>query len=188
MKNEAKEVLMTNETQSIDGAIEQVERLYESVTGREAPTLEDKPYATIPPEKVPEEHVQEQVDRLIQTLAHFSGKPETEPEWKPAIALWEGRNEVRIVVDLPGVERDEVRVAVSRGMLELTGIRVLRPTEDDSLKLRYAEHPYGKFRRTMPLPHGAKVEQLKAEMKGGVLELRIPREAEIVEIKTVTVG
>jgi len=188
MKSEAKEVLMTNETQSIDGAIEQVERLYESVTGHEVPTLEEKPYAIIPPEKVPEEHVQEQVDRLIETLAHFSGKPETEPEWKPAIALWEGRSEVRIVVDLPGVERDALRVAVSRGMLELTGTRVLRPAEDDSLKLRYAEHPYGQFRRTMPLPHGAKVEQLKAEMKAGVLELRIPREAEIVEIKTVTVG
>lgn len=179
---------MTNDTQSIDGAIEQVERLYESVTGREAPTLETKPYATIPPERVPEEHVQEQVDRLIQTLGRFSGKPETEPEWKPQIALWEGRNEVRIVIDLPGVEKDAVRVAVSRGILELTGKRPLSTTDDDSLKLRYAEHPYGTFRRTMPLPHGAKVEQLKAEMRAGVLELRIPREAEIVEIKTVTVG
>ena len=77
---------MTNETESIDTAIEQVERLYESVTGRDAPTLEEKPYATIPPERVPEEHVQEQVDRLIQTLAHFSGKPEVEPEWKPQIS------------------------------------------------------------------------------------------------------
>lgn len=180
---------MTNETQSIDTAIEQVERLYESVTGRDVPTLEEKkPYATIPPERVPEEHVQEQVDRLIQTLAHFSGQPEIKPEWKPQIALWEGRNEVRIVVDLPGVEKDAVRVAVSRGMLELTGIRPLGPVDDDSLKLRYAEHPYGAFRRTMPLPHGAKIEQLKAEMRAGVLELRIPKEAEIVEIKTVTVG
>jgi HSP20 family protein len=179
---------MTNETESIDTAIEQVERLYESVTGRDAPTLEEKPYATIPPERVPEEHVQEQVDRLIQTLAHFSGKPDVEPEWKPQIALWEGKNEVRIVVDLPGVEKDAVRVAVSRGMLELTGTRPLRPIGEDSIKLRYAEHPYGKFRRTMPLPHGAKVEQLKAEMRAGVLELRIPKETEIVEIKTVTVA
>jgi HSP20 family protein len=176
------------ETLSIDTAIEQVERLYQSVTGQEAPRLEDKPYATIPPEKVPEEHVQEQVDRLIRTLTQFSGRP-MEAEWKPQIALWESQNEVKILVDLPGVERDEVHVAVSRGLLELSGTRPLSPVEDGNpLKLRYAEHPYGKFRRTMPLPHGAKVEQLKAEMRAGVLELRIPKEAEIVEVKTVTVG
>lgn len=177
-----------SETASIDTAIEQVERLYQSVTGQDAPTLQDKPYATIPPEKVPEEHVQEQVDRLIQTLSQFSGAP-MEAEWKPQIALWEGRTEMKILVDLPGVERESVRVAVSHGMLELSGTRLLRPVEEgDSLKLRYAEHPYGKFRRTMPLPHGAQVGQLKAELRSGVLELRIPKEAEIVEAKTVTVG
>lgn len=177
-----------SETQSIDAAIEQVERLYQSVTGHTVPTPEDKPYATIPPEKVPEEHVQEQVDRLIQTLSQFPGRP-MDVEWKPQIALWEGRNEVKILVDLPGVERDAVHVAVSRGMLELSGTRLLSPIEEGNpLRLRYAEHPYGKFRRTMPLPHGAQVEQLKAEMHAGVLELRIPREAEIVEVKTVTVG
>ncbi|MGE5177226.1 MAG: Hsp20/alpha crystallin family protein [Hyphomicrobiales bacterium] len=177
-----------SETQSIDAVIEQVERLYQSVTGQEAPTLEDKPYATIPPEKVPEEHVQEQVDRLIETLTQFSAKP-MEAEWKPQIALWEGRTEVRVLVDLPGVKRDQVNVTVSRGMLEISGSRLLQPVEDgDSPKLRYAEHPYGKFRRVMPLPHGAQVEQLKAEMNHGVLELRIPKEAEIVEVKTVAVG
>lgn len=180
---------MATETQSIDTAIDQVERLYESVTGREAPALETKPYATIPPERIPEEHVQEQVDRLIQTLGRFSGQPAVEPEWKPQIALWEGRNEVRILVDLPGVEKDAVRVAVSRGLLEISGERPLRAVEDElALQLRYAEHPFGKFRRTMPLPHGANIEKLKAEMRDGVLELRIPKDAAIVEIKTVTVG
>ena len=176
-----------SETESIDTAIEQVERLYQSVTGKEVPALDDKPYATIPPEKVPEEHVHEQVDRLLQTLGQFTGRP-AETEWKPQIALWEGKNEVRIAVDLPGVERDAVRVAVSRGMLELSGTRPIRTPEDEALKLRYAEHLFGKFRRTMPLPHGARVDQLKAEMRAGVLELRIPKEAEVVEVKTVTVG
>jgi HSP20 family molecular chaperone IbpA len=176
-----------SETESIDTAIEQVERLYQSVTGKEVPAIDEKPYATIPPERIPEEHVQEQVDRLLQTLGQFTGRP-TETEWKPQIALWEGKNEVRIAVDLPGVERDAVRVAVSRGMLELSGTRPIRTQDDEALKLRYAEHLFGKFRRTMPLPHGARVDQLKAEMRAGVLELRIPKEAEVVEVKTVTVG
>ena len=180
---------MTREIQTIDNAIEQVERLYESVTGRGAPVLEEKPYATIPPERIPEEHVQEQVERLIETLAQFPGQPALEPEWKPVLALWDGRDEVRIAVDLPGVEKDALRVAVSRGLLEITGTRAIRPVEGEApLQLRYAEHPYGKFRRTMPLPHGARIELLKADLRDGVLELRIPKEVETVEIKTVPVG
>ena len=40
----------------------------------------------------------------------------------------------------------------------------------------------------MPLPHGARIELLKADLRDGVLELRIPKEVETVEIKTVPVG
>lgn len=176
------------ETPSIDAAIEHVERLYTSVTGHAAPSIADKPYAVIPPERVPEEHVQEQVDRLIQTLARFTEKPEIEPEWKPALALWEARDEFRVLFDLPGVEREGVRVTVSQGMLEISGSRPqTSDKEDGALKLRYAERPFGKFRRVVPLPQGIRVDQFSAEIRAGVLEIRIPKSAEVVEEKTLTI-
>jgi HSP20 family protein len=176
------------ETPSIDAAIEQVERLYTSVTGHAAPTIADKPYAIIPPERIPEEHVQEQVDRLIQTLARFSETPATEPEWKPALAVWEARDEFRMVFDLPGVERDGVRVTVNQGMLEVSCSRPQTSDKDDgALQLRYAEHPFGKFRRLVPLPQGIKLDQLSAEIRDGVLEVRVPKSAEAVEGKTLTI-
>ena len=176
------------EAPSIDAAIEQVERLYTSVTGHAAPTVVDKPYAIIPPERVPEEHVQEQVDRLIDTLARFSEKPEIEPEWKPALAVWEAREEFRVVFDLPGVEREGVKVTVTQSMLEISGTSPKTPAKDDgALKLRYAERPFGKFRRVVPLPQGIRVDQLSAEMRAGILEVRIPRSAEVVEGKTLTI-
>ena len=133
--------------------------------------------------------MQEQVERLIETLAQFPGQPALEAGGSPSSRLWDGRDEVRIAVDLPGVEKDALRVAVSRGLLEITGTRAIRPVEGEApLQLRYAEHPYGKFRRTMRFPHGARIELLKADLRDGVLELRIPKEVETVEIKTVPVG
>jgi HSP20 family protein len=175
------------ETPSIDAAIEQVERLYTSVTGHAAPSIADKPYAIIPPERVPEEHVQEQVDRLIQTLGRFTDKPEIEPEWKPALALWEARDEFRMLFDLPGVEREGVQVTVSQGRLEISGSSPKTPAKDDgALQLRYAERPFGKFRRVVPLPQGARVDQLRAEMRAGVLDIGIPKGAEVAE-KTLTI-
>lgn len=176
-----------NETKSIDSAIDQVERLYASVTGQTAPGIGDKPYAIIPPERVPEEHVQEQVERLIQTLARFSGPPAMEPEWKPTMTLWEKGDEFLIGFDLPGVSKEGARVTVSQGILEISGSRPL-PTDDEAeASLRYAERPFGKFRRALTLPRGARIEQLKAEMKDGVLEIRIPKSAEVVEGTTLTI-
>lgn len=164
------------ETESIDSAIEQVERLYRSVTGREAPPVGEQPYATIPPERVPEEHVQEQVDRLVETLATFPAGGSVEAEWKPPIALWEGREELVIAVDLPGASRDEVHVTVDRGLLQIHGNRPLQGTRNgDGRTLKYVEHTYGKFRRAIPLPLSSRVDQLQANMRDGVLEIRIPK-------------
>ena len=168
-----------NETASIDTAIDQVERLYRTVTGRSAPPVGDQPYATIPPEKMPEEHVQEQVDRLVETLTEFASPERAETEWKPTIALWEGKNEIVLVVDLPGVRRDSVHVAVNRGVIQIQGERPLpQGKNEEERTLRYAEQLFGKFRRTIPMPLATRLEELQAQMRDGTLEIRVPRDAE----------
>jgi HSP20 family protein len=178
-----------NQTASIDTAIDQVERLYRTVTGRSAPPAGDQPYATIPPEKVPEEHVQEQVDRLVETLTEFAAPGIAGTEWKPSIALWEGKNEIILVVDLPGVRRDSVHVAVNRGVIQIQGERSLPQDKNgDERTLRYAEQPFGKFRRTIPIPLATRFEELQAQLRDGILEIRVPREAEADNAREVPVS
>jgi HSP20 family protein len=177
-----------NDTESIDNAIGQVERLYRSVTGHEAPPIQEQPYAVIPPEKVPEEHVQEQVDRLVETLIEFSGQSAL-AMWKPPISIWEGRGEVVITVDIPGVTRDGVHVSITRGMLDISGARPARGSQDGApVELRYNEHIYGRFRRLIPLPPGLATDRLQAQMRSGVLEIRVPRTGGTQDVKSVPVG
>jgi len=178
-----------NETASIDTAIDQVERLYRTVTGRDAPPVSDQPYATIPPEKVPEEHVQEQVDRLVETLTEFATPGGAGTEWKPTFALWEGKKEIVLVVDLPGVKRESVHVAVNRSVIQIHGERPMpQGNNGDDRSLRYAEQPFGKFRRTIPIPVAARFEELQAQMRDGTLEIRVPREAEGSDSREVPVS
>lgn len=178
-----------NEVQSVDNAIGQVERLYRTVTGRDVPAVREEPYAVIPPEKAPEEHVQEQVDRLMDKLAEVSGNTTSSSEWKPPVSMWENRNEAVISVDLPGVARDAIQVAVNRGLLEITGSRPLRFSHDgEQLDLRYSEHPHGRFRRTVPLPPGTNQEQVQAQMRSGVLEVRISKESMTGDAKPIHVA
>jgi HSP20 family protein len=177
-----------NDIESIDNAIGQVERLYRSVTGREAPPVQEQPYAVIPPEKAPEEHIQEQVDRLVETLIEFSGQSGV-TEWRPPISIWDGRDEVVITMDLPGVTRDGIHVSITKGMLDIHGTRPARGTQDGSqVELRYNEHIFGRFRRMIPLPPGLATDRLQAQMRSGVLEIRVPRTGGTQDVKSVPVG
>ena len=177
------------QTEPIDTVIDQVERLFRSVTGRETPPVGEEPYATIPPEKNPEEHIQEQMDRLMEKLAEISGSPSEGRQWNPPVALWEGKEEVLITLDLPGVTRDMVQVSVTLGMLQITGQRQVRAREDrEQFQLKYVEHPFGRFRRTIPLPLGAQTEGLEARLRDGVLEVRIPRDPGVTDAKTIHIA
>jgi HSP20 family molecular chaperone IbpA len=176
------------ESEPIDNAIDQVERLFRSVTGRDTPPVGEHPYATIPPEKNPEEHIQEQIDLLMEKLSELSGSPGVGSQWTPPGSLWEGKSEVLITLDVPGVPREAIQVTVHRGLLEITGARPVRaPEEDGGSTLKVLEHPSGKFRRTLPLPLGAHTEGLEARVRDGVLEIRIPRDPGITDAKTIRV-
>lgn len=178
-----------NDNQSIDSAIDQVERLFRSVTGRDTPPVGEHPYATIPPEKNPQEHIQEQIDRLNEKLAELSGRQGQSAQWVPPVALWEGKNEVLVMLDVPGITRDAIQVTVKEGFLEITGSRQIRsPEEGDRFELRHVEYPFGEFRRTVPLPLGAHTEGLEARVREGVLEIRIPRDAGVTDAKTIHVA
>ena len=177
-----------SETQSIDSAIDQVERLFRSVTGRDTPPVGEKPYAAIHPEKNPEEHIQEQIDLLMEKLADRSGRPGSSSQWTPPVALWEGKNEVLVTLDVPGVPREAIQVTVNRGLLEIKGSRQVRSTDEEGpLELKVLEHPFGKFRRTLPLPLGARTDGLEARVRDGMLEIRIPRDSGVVDAKTIRV-
>lgn len=161
----------------LDDSIKQVEQLYRSVTGAEPPSGE-RPYSPIPPEKDPNRHVEEQMDRLLQAL----GQPRTMPmqgtPWVPPVTVFESPRETVILVELAGVPRDAVEVSVTPGLLTVAGQRPIPPLDGSEYRLRIAERPLGPFRRVMALPPSAQVNELGAQMRDGLLEIRIPRAAQ----------
>jgi HSP20 family molecular chaperone IbpA len=166
---------MEQTIERIDDLIGQVEKFYRSLTGQDAPPARDVPYAPIPPERDPEHHLTEQVDRLLATLGQLSPAPPLTTVWVPSLAMWETRAEVWICLDLPGVPRDSVQIRVlSRGMLEITGER-RPPRFDGDARRLYDESPRGPFRRVVPLSPHVAAEHIEARLKDGTLEIRVPR-------------
>jgi HSP20 family protein len=166
---------MEQTTERIDDLISQVERFYRSLTGQDAPPARDVPYAPIPPERDPERHLTEQVDRLLATLGQLSPAPPLTTVWVPSLAMWETHAEVWICLDLPGVARDSIQIRVlSRGMLEITGER-RAPRFDGEARRLYDESPRGPFRRVVPLSPHVAIEHIEARLRDGTLEIRVPR-------------
>jgi HSP20 family protein len=178
-----------SKTQTIDQAIEQIETLYRSVTGQEAPPVGNQPYAGIPPEREPEQHVAEQIDRLLDVLGPFTGTPTQTPRWIPPMSVWESPEEILIRLDLPGIPRHAAKVTTTRGLLEVTGRRSFRDAEEESNhhRLRYMEQCYGEFRRSIALPLDAETDHLEAQMREGVLEIRVPKSTRQNEARTIPV-
>lgn len=114
--------------------------------------------------------VQEIVNEVVENVR---GLPLTGSRY-PRLDLYRfGDEGYRVFVDLPGVEKDEVDVTTVGDELTIEGER-RRPTGDGGELLR-SERGYGHFRRSLRMPPDVDPDGVKAEMRGGVLEIRLPR-------------
>lgn len=73
--------------------------------------------------------------------------------WEPPVDLFEADDALVIVVALPGVRAQQVRLLFDGADLIVTGERVL-PPETEGLELQRLEIPFGRFERRIGLPPG----------------------------------
>jgi HSP20 family protein len=93
--------------------------------------------------------------------------------WLPQIEVFEADNRLVTKVDLPGMKKEDVKVEVSDGHLAISGERKSE-TEEKMDRFYRSERQYGSFYRTIPLPDGIKLEDVKATFAEGVLEVSVP--------------
>ncbi len=75
------------------------------------------------------------------------------PTWEPPVDILETGRQVLVLVALPGVDPDQVEVAIDGGDLVVGGTRVL-PAELRTAMIHRLELPQGHFARRVRLPAG----------------------------------
>ena len=93
--------------------------------------------------------------------------------WMPDMDVFDKNGAMMVRVDLPGVAKDNVEVAVEGDMLVVRGQR----REEREIKeeaYRCVERASGDFYRAVSLPEGARTEAIEAAYRDGVLEVTIP--------------
>jgi HSP20 family protein len=116
----------------------------------------------------------EDVDRMFSGgfgLDEF-GNREFE-SWTPAIEVRERDGQLVVHAELPGLNKDDVKVEVTPAGLIVQGERK-REQDEERGGIYRSERSYGSFYRSIPLPEGANVEQAKAQFNNGVLEVTVP--------------
>ena len=118
-----------------------------------------------------------QVDRVFGELwrgtpvAHLANLVPGLP-WNPKVEVCEQNEQVRICVDVPGVDESQLNVEVDEGCLTVRGERHDERAQEPGH--RRSELYYGNFTRRVPLPDGIDKAGARAVLRNGVLEIRIP--------------
>lgn len=93
--------------------------------------------------------------------------------WAPPVEVRERDGHLMVSAELPGLNKDDVKVEVTSDGLVIQGERK-REHEEDRGGIHRSERSYGSFYRSIPLPEGANIEQAKAQFNNGVLEVSVP--------------
>jgi HSP20 family protein len=111
----------------------------------------------------------EEMDALLGG-ASKEGKPEF---WEPTVEVREADGKMMVTAELPGLNKEDIKVKVNEDGLVLEGERKQEKEEKREGYYR-SERSYGRFFRSIPLPKGADPDKASAEFSDGLLKVVVP--------------
>lgn len=94
---------------------------------------------------------------------------------QPAVDVFEDAAGITLLADMPGVQRDQLELKIEGDTLLIEGgVQQLTP---EGLEAVYAEVRVPRYRRSFTLSRELDTARIEANLKDGVLSLRIPKQA-----------
>ena len=103
----------------------------------------------------------------------------------PTADIYETRDALKVVLEMPGVDKSNVNVRVEDGVLTVEGRLDFSKYRD--LQPIYTEYNIGNYSRSFRLTTKIDQSKIGAEMKDGVLSLVLPK-AEEAKSRTIQVN
>lgn len=95
-------------------------------------------------------------------------------DWAPAVDVLETDTEFQIIAELPGVEKENVKLSVEGGVLAISGRR--EPAkEEKGTRIHRIERASGSFLRSFSVPDSVDETKVKANYKNGILTVHLPK-------------
>ncbi len=126
----------------------------------------------------------ELLSRSGGALTHFdvSAKSKEDPEARQdfprwsllAAETWETAQSVIIRMEMPGMRKEDIDVSIHGNLLRFRGEKRSGGDYEDRL-YRLVERAYGRFERTIPVPHSIDEQQAEVSYQDGVITVILPK-------------
>lgn len=107
------------------------------------------------------------------------------PGGYPAVDVTEEKESTVITLELPGVNKGDLKIAMANGILTVSGERKTRALPENSRWIRN-EVAAGPFSRSFEIGHPVNTKEIAAELKDGLLRIVVPK-AEEARPREITV-
>jgi HSP20 family protein len=110
-------------------------------------------------------------------LSNWFDLEKADSSWCPSTDIYESKKEYVFKVELPGIKKEDIKIEVKDDILTIKGERKEEKEvkKDDYHKI---ESYSGSFSRSFHIPKGIDEKKIKAELKDGILELKVPKSEE----------
>ena len=139
--------------------------------------MQESPYDGQMSALLPQEvgDIAEEARRLLLELdPDMPGASRVTADCRPALDVLETADSIEVIVDVPGVPLESMRVAVQRNTLLIVGAKRAGTADARAARYHLAERSYGCFARAVGLSGAFDVGRARAVAANGLLRVILP--------------
>ena len=126
--------------------------------------------------------LQHEIDRVFNRFfpsqSQSDGDSSQQAVWAPRTDLVETDDAYRMHLDVPGVNKDDLKINFKDNQLTISGERGSKQTDENEEYVR-VERSFGHFYRSFTLPRTVNAENISANYEDGVLTIHVPKTEEV---------
>ena len=119
--------------------------------------------------------LQSELNRLFSLFVESNKSVTSGSSWDPNVDILDDGENVRVLMELPGIEAEDVTLTIRGRVLTARGSKRGRIRTREGIRFFCMERFFGTFVKNVPLPRPVNTHRAVTKLKDGVLEVILPR-------------
>lgn len=122
------------------------------------------------------------IQQFVEKVIPLSNE---DKDFAPSCDIVESETEFKILIDLPGLSKKEIGIALKDNVLTIKGEREIMLSEGEEFKRQ--ERKRGAFARSFALPETVNKAEVEANFRNGVLTVAMPKSENLKDTQSIPI-